>query len=180
MARSRNSILRMDSDRRMSTISDVELKTLQKEFAGLDKDGNGDVTVDELGDILKSMRLKLRLSDMQIKRVLKQIDSNGDGSIDSEELMDILEKFDTDGVVYKALHHRSAIRQAFQKYDEDKSGYITKDEMVEIIRDRTGINVPEKHIERMMADCDQNDDNQINYEEFVTLMTKSSMQRRVY
>ena len=52
----------MDSDRRMSTISDVELKTLQKEFAGLDKDGNGDVTVDELGDILKSMRLKLKLS----------------------------------------------------------------------------------------------------------------------
>merc|ERR1712226_1063802 len=170
----------MDGGRRMSTIPDAELKILQKEFTGLDVDGNGDVTVDELGEILKSMRLKLKLSDHQIKRVLKQIDSNGDGSIDTEELMDILEKFDTDGVVYKALHHRSAIRQAFMKYDEDKSGYITKDELVEIIKDRTGINVPEKHIERMMADCDKNDDNQINYEEFVTLMTKSCMQKRVY
>ena len=57
---------------------------------------------------------------------------------------------------------------------------LTKDGLVEIIKDRTGINVPEKHIERMMADCDKNDDNQINYEEFVTLMTKSCMQKRVY
>ena len=170
----------MATDRRMSTITDVELKTLQKEFAGLDMDGNGDVTVEELGEILRSMRLKLKLSDIQIKRVLKQIDTNGDGTIDTEELLDILEKFDTDGVVYKALHHRSSIRQAFEKYDEDKSGYITKDELVEIIRDRTGIKVPEKHIERMMADCDKNDDNQINYEEFVTLMSKSCMQKKVY
>ena len=170
----------MEADRRMSTITDVELKTLQREFAGLDTDGNGDVTVEELGEILKSMRLKLKLSDHQIKNVLKQIDSNGDGTIDTEELLEILEKFDTDGVVYKALNHRSAIREAFQKYDEDNSGYITKDELVEIIKDRTGINVPEKHLERMMADCDKNDDNQINYEEFVTLMTKSCMQKRVY
>ena len=170
----------MATDRRMSTITDVELKTLQKEFAGLDMDGNGDVTVEELGEILRSMRLKLKLSDIQIKRVLKQIDTNGDGTVDTEELLDILEKFDTDGVVYKALHHRSSIRQAFEKYDEDKSGYITKDELVEIIRDRTGIKVPEKHIERMMAESDKNDDNQINYEEFVILMSKSCMQKKVY
>ena len=170
----------MASPRRMSTITDVEMKTLQKEFAGLDTDGNGDITVDELGDILKSMKLKLRLTDHQIKRVLKQIDTNGDGFVDSEELMEVLEKFDTDGVVYKALHHRSSIRKTFEKYDQDKSGFITKDEMVEIIKDRTGINVPEKHIERMMKDCDKNDDDQINYEEFVQLMTKSCMQKRVF
>jgi Ca2+-binding EF-hand superfamily protein len=170
----------MAKDRRMSTITDIEMKTLQKEFAGMDTDGNGDITVDELGEILRSMRLKLKLTDVQIKRVLKQIDSNGDGTVDSEELMEVLQKFDTDGIVYQALHHRSSIRTTFQKYDQDGSGFITKDEMVEIIKDRTGIKVPEKHLERMMQDCDKNDDNKINYEEFVTLMTKSCMQKRVF
>ena len=170
----------MAAGRRMSTINDAEMKVLQREFAGLDMDGNGDITVDELGDILKSMRLKLRLTDHQITRVLKQIDSNGDGTIDTEELMDILEKFDTEGVVYKALHHRSSIRKSFQEYDQDNSGFITKDELVEIIKDRTGIKVPERHLERLMEESDKNDDDQINYEEFVTLMTKSCMQKRVY
>ena len=165
--------------RRMSVQLEAELNIIQKEFAGLDIDGNGDISVKELEDILRSMRLKLKLTDKQIERVLKQIDTNGDGSIDSDELMVVLEKYDTEGVVYKALHLRSSIRQEFLKYDEDGNGYITKDEMVEIIKDRTGLTIPQKQIERLMKDSDKNDDGKVNYEEFVALMSKSVMQKKV-
>ena len=164
----------------MSSISAEELDTLKNEFVELDKDGNGEISVEEMGILLRSMRIKLKLSESQIRRALKQIDVNGDGTVDKEEMMEILEKFDTDGVVYKALHERSSIRQDFARYDTDRSGYITKDELVQIIQDRTGIKVPEKHLALMIKDVDENNDNQINYEEFVKLMTKSSMQRRVY
>ena len=165
--------------RRMSVQLEAELNIIQKEFAGLDIDGNGDISVKELEDILRSMRLKLKLTDKQIERVLKQIDTNNDGSIDAEELMVVLEKYDTEGVVYKALHLRSSIRQEFLKYDEDGNGYITKDEMVEIIKDRTGLTIPQKQIERLMKDSDKNDDGKVNYEEFVALMSKSVMQKKV-
>jgi len=165
--------------RRMSVQLEAELNIIQKEFAGLDIDGNGDISVKELEDILRSMRLKLKLTDKQIERVLKQIDTNNDGSIDADELMVVLEKYDTEGVVYKALHLRSSIRQEFLKYDEDGNGYITKDEMVEIIKDRTGLTIPQKQIERLMKDSDKNDDGKVNYEEFVALMSKSVMQKKV-
>ena len=165
--------------RRMSLQLEAELNIIQKEFAGLDIDGNGDISVKELEDILRSMRLKLKLTDKQIERVLKQIDTNNDGSIDADELMVVLEKYDTEGVVYKALHLRSSIRQEFLKYDEDGNGYITKDEMVEIIKDRTGLTIPQKQIERLMKDSDKNDDGKVNYEEFVALMSKSVMQKKV-
>ena len=165
--------------RRMSVQLEAELNIIQKEFAGLDIDGNGDISVEELEDILRSMRLKLKLTDKQIERVLKQIDTNNDGSIDADELMVVLEKYDTEGVVYKALHLRSSIRQEFLKYDEDGNGYITKDEMVEIIKDRTGLTIPQKQIERLMKDSDKNDDGKVNYEEFVALMSKSVMQKKV-
>ena len=65
------------------------------------------------------------------------------------------------------------------KYDEDGNGYITKDEMVEIIKDRTGLTIPQKQIERLMKDSDKNDDGKVNYEEFVALMSKSVMQKKV-
>ena len=95
------------------------------------------------------------------------------------ELNSIIEQYDTDGVIYKALSQRLEIRQEFQKYDTDNSGFITKDELVQIVKDRTGVKVSEKHLEGMMKDCDDNDDDQIDYEEFCTLMTKSFMRKRV-
>ena len=97
----------------MSVQLEAELNIIQKEFAGLDIDGNGDISVKELEDILRSMRLKLKLTDKQIERVLKQIDTNNDGSIDADELMVVLEKYDTEGVVYKALHLRSPFVKNF-------------------------------------------------------------------
>ena len=175
-----NILQKIATERKLSTMLDTELEIIQKEFAGLDKDGDGDVTVEELRSILQAMRLKLKITDFQINKVISQLDKDGDGTIDTGELMEALKKFDTDGVIYKALHYRSTIRQDFQKYDEDGSGFISKDELVAIIKDRTGIDIPQKHIERLMKDSDENDDNQINYEEFVALMSKSSMQRRVF
>ena len=165
--------------RRMSTISSEEVMALQGEFAGLDKDGNGEISIQELEALLKSMRIKLKLSEADIKKALTQIDKDGDGTVDTEELTRVIEKYDTEGTIYKALSQRSQIRKEFQRFDADNSGFITKDELVEVVNARTGILVSEKHLERMMKDCDDNDDGQINYEEFCTLMTKSFMQKKV-
>ena len=165
--------------RRMSTISTEEVLQLQGEFAGLDQDGNGEIEIEELGSLLKSMRIKLQLSETDIRRALKQIDRDGDGTVDIPELNRVIEKYDADGVIYKALSQRSQIRKEFIRFDTDNSGFITKDELVEIVNDRTGIMVSEKHLERMMKDCDENQDGLINYEEFCTMMTKSFMQKRV-
>ena len=166
--------------KKIQTIKGDEMEILKNEFMGLDSDGNGEISVDELGQLLKSMRIKLKLSESDIRRTLKQIDRNGDGTVDISEMLQIIEKFDTAGTIYKALHQRSEIRKDFQKFDADESGYITKDELLEIIKDRTGRAVPESNVLKLIKDCDENDDGQINYEEFVTLMTKSCMQRRVY
>ena len=65
------------------------------------------------------------------------------------------------------------------KYDKDNSGFITRDELVQVVKDRTGVAVSEKHLEGMLQGCDENDDGQVDYEEFCTLMTKSFMRKRV-
>ena len=170
---------KMYKARRLSTISDEEVKTLQGEFVGLDKDGNGEISIEELETLLRSLRLKLMLSETDIRRAIKQIDKDGDGTVVMDELVAIIHKYDTDGVIYKALSHRAQMRKEFQKYDADNSGFITRDELVQVVSERTGTLFPEAHLDRMMKDCDDNDDGQINYEEFCVLMTKSFMQKRV-
>ena len=163
----------------MSTISTEEVTELQGEFFGLDKDGNGKISTDELADLLRSMRIKLGLTELDITRSVTQVDTNGDGIVNVAELNNIIEKYDTEGIIYKALSQRSQIRKDFEQYDEDRSGFITRDELVHVVRERTGVFVSEKQLGRMMKDFDINNDGQINYEEFCTMMTKSFMRKKI-
>ena len=64
--RKRNNMAAKKAGRRMSVQLEAELNIIQKEFAGLDIDGNGDISVKELEDILRSMRLKLKLTGYRI------------------------------------------------------------------------------------------------------------------
>ena len=73
----------------MASISEERLKELQKEFLEIDVDGNGEVSIEELGTLLRSMRVKLKISESQIKRALKQIDINGE-SLKDNVLNDIV------------------------------------------------------------------------------------------
>ena len=171
--------MKMYKGKRLSTISPEELAALQGEFVGLDKDGDGKISVEELETLLKSLRLKLRISETDIRRALKKIDKNGDGIVDTEELVRIIKKYDIEGVIYKALSHRSQMRKEFQKYDADNSGFITKDELVHVFNERTGVVVSEAQLDGMMNDHDVDDDGQINYEEFCVMMTTSVMQKKV-
>ena len=165
---------------KLSGISPEDTEIITEEFFGLDKDGNGEVSVEELEAVLRSMRIKLLLSETEIKQTIRKIDENGDGVIQISELNEVLEKYDTKGTVYKALILRSEIRKEFKKYDVDQSGYISKDELLTVVNERTGADVTEKQLELMMRDSDKNDDGRINYDEFCEMMTKSFMKRKVF
>ena len=164
----------------VSGINSEEAAALTAEFMGLDKDNNGIVSVDELEGVLRSMRINLMLSETAIKQTIRKIDINGDGIIDLAELNGVLEKYDTEGTVYKALKKRSELRKEFRKYDADNSGYISKDELLQVINERTGVKVSEMQLEHVMKESDDNDDGRINYDEFCTMMTKSFMKRKVF
>ena len=171
--------IRFQHCRRLSSISRDELISIQAEFAGLDRDGDKHISIEEIKSLLQSMKIKLILSEPQIDRIIKQVDTDGDGVVDIHELNEIIEKFENKGIIYKALSERSKIRNEFQKYDTDRSGFITMDELTHIVSERLGIVLNETHLKRMMNDVDDNGDGLIDYEEFCTLMTKSFMQKRI-
>ena len=163
----------------LTNVSSEEAAALLEEFITLDKDGNGMVSTDELEALLRSMRLKLMLSETDIKQTLRKIDPDGDGTIEITELNQVLEKYGTKGCVYKALSQRAEMRKDFRKYDSDNSGTITQDELLQLVNERTGVKVTEKQLALMMKDCDDDSDGRIDYEEFCKMMTKSFMKKRV-
>ena len=153
-------------------LTEKQLQKVKQEFLLLDRDGDGTISVDELGTVLRSMRGKLKASEADIKRTLKEIDRDGDGTIDLKEYMSSRKNKTNQDLVHRALIQRLKIRKEFERFDEDKSGYITKEELMQVIQARAAITVTEEQINRMMQDSDDNNDGKIDYEEFVLIMTK--------
>ena len=126
------------------------------------------------------------------------LDVNGDGSLTFEEIkkglegkdnaetiLQIMQSADTDGsgeINYteflaatmdaNVFMREDYLRTAFNMFDKDNSGFITKEELMEVIQARAAVTISPKQIDQMMMDSDENNDGLINYEEFIFLMTK--------
>ena len=149
-----------------------QIESMKEEFLKLDIDGDGTITVAELEGVLRCMRSKLQASEAEIQHAIKDIDRDGDGIIELREYLKSRKDKTSQDLIHRALVQRSKIRKSFQRFDEDNSGYITKDEFMSVISDRAGIRVTADQVDVMLHDCDQDNDGKVNYEEFVYLMTK--------
>ena len=145
---------------------------LKKEFLALDSDGDGTITVEELGNILRSMRVKLKVSESEIKRVLRDIDKDGDGTIDLNEYFKNMQGKTNKHLIHRALVMRSTVRKQFEKFDKDGSGYISLEEIRQIFEEKSGGTVTMEQVQEIVKGVDKNSDGQINYDEFVVMMSK--------
>ena len=145
---------------------------LQKEFLDCDADGDGTITVAELRDVLRGLKVKLKVSESDIKKILREIDADGDGTVNLKEYYDHMASSTSKNLVHRALMQRSKARQQFAKYDTDGSGSISVEEMKLVFEERTGRKLDMKEVKQMLKEMDEDDDGKINYDEFLALMCK--------
>ena len=141
---------------------------MKKEFLALDLDGNGDISVKELESLLRSIKRKLRMTENQIMKMVKQTDKNGDGSVDLEEFLNLIETAEQKRVIHKELIQRSGVRQAFMKYDKDGSGTITRDEFRRVVEDKYQTTMRANQIDKLMDEADKDNSGNISYDEFIS------------
>ena len=154
-------------------LDDKDILKLQKEFLECDLDGDGKITREELKDVLRSLKGKMKVTEANIERVVKEADADSDGQIDLREYYHNMTNSDSKNVIHRALLMRSKARKAFEQYDTDGSGSITWDEMKEVFEERLGRKLDVKEVKEMMKETDENDDGMVDYNEFLTLMCKS-------
>ena len=137
----------------------------------MDLDGDGNISTGEVEKVLRTMQRKLRATDAEIEEVMRRIDYDGNGTVNLAEYYLSQRNMSHRDLVHRALVHRSGIRKEFQRFDMDNSGYVTEDELLEVIHAR-GAKFSMKQIRMTLQETDTNDDGKIDYEEFVALMTK--------
>merc|ERR1712212_271602 len=97
-------------------LDDKDILKLQKEFLECDLDGDGKITREELKDVLRSLKGKMKVTEANIEKVVKEADADSDGQIDLREYYHNMTNSDSKNVIHRALLMRSKARKAFEQY----------------------------------------------------------------
>ncbi|KAI5068048.1 hypothetical protein GOP47_0017043 [Adiantum capillus-veneris] len=149
-------------------LSDEEITGLKEMFKSMDTDGSGTLTYEELKAGLAKQGAKL--TEYEVRQLMEAADVDGNGSIDYTE-------FITATMHMNKVDKEEHLFSAFQYFDKDRSGFITRDELRDAL---TKHNMGDAMtISEIIAEVDSDQDGRINYDEFVAMMRKGTpMQHR--
>ncbi|KAK6934456.1 Protein kinase domain [Dillenia turbinata] len=146
-------------------LSEEEIQGLKSMFTNMDTDNSGTITYEELKSGLA--RLGSKLTEAEVQQLMEAADVDGNGTIDYIE-------FITATMHRHRLERDENLYKAFQYFDKDNSGFITRDELETAMRQH-GIG-DEDTIKEIISEVDNDHDGRINYVEFCTMMRSGTQQ----
>ncbi|KAG8083963.1 hypothetical protein GUJ93_ZPchr0010g9265 [Zizania palustris] len=142
-------------------LSEEEIVGLREMFKAMDTNNRGVVTFSELKEGLR--RCNSVFKDTEISDLMEAADN------DSTTIY--WEEFIAATVPLNKIEHEEHLMAAFTYFDKDGSGYITVDNLQKACMER---NMEDTFLEEMILEVDQNNDGQIDYAEFVTMMQSNN------
>ncbi|WOL06780.1 hypothetical protein Cni_G15514 [Canna indica] len=144
-------------------LSEEEICGLKEMFKNMDSDNSGTITLEELKKGLSKQGTKL--SEYEVKQLMDAADADGNGTIDYEE-------FITATMHINKMDREEHLYTAFQFFDKDNSGFITKEELEQALKEKGMYDGQE--IKDIISEADADNDGRINYDEFVAMMRKGN------
>jgi len=144
------------------TLSEERISEFREAFALFDKDGDGTITTNELGEMMRS--LGQNPSDGELRDMVNEVDVDGNGTIEFAEFCAMMARktHDTNPV--------EELKEAFKLFDKDGNGSISTKELREVMKS-LGEQLSNSEVEEMMREADTDGDGEIDFDEFVKMMT---------
>jgi len=163
---------------RSPSLNSVRLRRI---FDAFDSNGDGQITVDELGHALERLGLPIPLSELEptVRGSLKAgsdgIDFDGFTALHrsvGEQLLGY-GAATTEGVTRE--EQEEELKEAFRVFDEDGDGFISAAELKSVLT-RLGL-ADGDDVEQMICNVDQNADGLVDFEEFKQMMLQAVIPR---
>ena len=138
-----------------------ENKELKKIFKKLDLNGDGRLTYKELKEGFIKLNPEERISgitEADLNRIIEDVDQDMNGYIEYEEFLRVT-------VNKRSIISENNLRLAFDKFDENKDGKLSMDELKKVLGTSNN-----EYIKEMMQKIDENKDGSINFKEFSVMM----------
>ncbi|XP_045798394.1 neo-calmodulin-like isoform X2 [Trifolium pratense] len=129
----------------MSILREEQISEFLEDFSHLDKNGDGCITIEELGTAMRSLGENPTLEELQI--MVNQVDTDGNGTIEFGEFLNFMAR------KMKETEAEDELKEAFWVFDKDKDGYISPNELRSVLR-IIGEKVTEEELEQMIKTAD--------------------------
>ena len=141
-----------------------EKENIGKIFKAIDKNGDGKLSKEEILDGYDQFFGKLQ-DKVEIEKMFDAVDIDKSGFIDYSE-------FVVAAMNEKNLLTNEKLQSAFKMFDKDGSGFISSDEIKEILG--FGKTLSEEAVNEIIKQVDANGDGEISFEEFSAMMKRLS------
>ena len=146
-----------------SRLDENEINNLKNVFSAIDKGKDGQISFEELKKGLLELKSS-HLSEEELKKVFDSIDVDKNGKIDYTEFIAAT----IEGANY---YRQERLLEAFENFDKDGSGQITKSELLETLK---AGKCQEKEVEKFIKAVDKDGNGKISIEEFMALMKEDT------
>jgi len=113
-------------------LTEEQIKDYREAFLVFDKDGDGTVTVSEIGLVMKS--LGQNPSEAEIKSMVQEVDTKGQGEIDFDDFCVLMQRMAGDG---GDTDEYDETRETFKAFDKSGNDKITVSDLKSVLESLT-------------------------------------------
>ncbi|KAI3795065.1 hypothetical protein L1987_37709 [Smallanthus sonchifolius] len=150
-------------------LTNDQISEFKEAFNLFDKDGDGCITTNELGTVMRS--LGQNPTEVELQDMINEVDANRNGTIDLSEFLNLMAR------KMKDTHSEEELKEAFKVFDKDQNGVISAAELHHVMTN-LGEKLTDEEVDDMIREADVDGDRQINYAEFVKIMMAKRRRRK--
>lgn len=135
----------------------------QKEtFDFFDKDGSGNISLQELGTAMRA--LGADLSEIELEAMVSELDDDKSGTITFKEFLMLM------GKKMAAEANEQEYIEAFKVFDKNGDGTVDATELRYMMQHHGAYRLSDEDVDEMIREADVDGDGQLQYQEFIKLM----------
>jgi len=141
------------------SLTNEERKQVRDAFIEIDTDRSGTITIAEFKTVLQE---KFHIDDEHVAAAFESLDTNHAEEIHYSEFLAAM-------MSSRIQVHDDLLKQTFKRFDTHNHGYITKDDLRELL----GEVFEGEDVARLVEEADSSHDGKIDYEEFIGFIKQS-------
>lgn len=160
------SLRRSNKKKSKFELTEEQKQEIREAFDLFDTDGSGTIDQKELKVAMRALGFEPKKEE--IKKMISDIDTDGSGTIDFQEFLEMMT------AKMSQKDSREEILKAFRLFDDDETGKITFSNLKRVAKE-LGENMTDEELMEMIDEADRDGDGEINEEEFLRIMKKTSL-----